>query len=182
MHDVAVGAHAYQPSAYQPSACQPSACRPGLAWPGLQGYLEATGEQQAAYKELAAADAVAAAAIEQRTARLRQLQETLVQVGGAGPGAETGIAAHAGWQATPQRYELGATSHNAPRCHAHTSHRLPAVQWRGRIVANSGEWQRRNAALEAEKEAVLGHHTGLKAALSRFRAAQEARLKQMCVS
>jgi hypothetical protein len=54
----------------------------GLAWPGLQGYLEATGEQQAAYKELAAADAVAAAAIEQRTARLRQLQETLVQVGG----------------------------------------------------------------------------------------------------
>jgi hypothetical protein len=56
------------------------------------------------------------------------------------------------------------------------------VQWRGRIVANSGEWQRRNAALAAEKEAVLGHHTGLKAALSRFRAAQEARLKQMCVS
>jgi hypothetical protein len=67
-------------------------------------------------------------------------------------------------------------------CHTHPTHWLPAVQWRGRIVANSGEWQRRNTALAAEKEAVLGHHTGLKAALARFRTAQEARLKQMCVS
>lgn len=47
-------------------------------------------------------------------------------------------------------------------------------------MANSGEWQRRNAALAREKEAVLGHHTALKGALARFRAAQEARLKQMC--
>lgn len=52
----------------------------------LQSYVEATGEQEAAFRELAAVDAETAAAIAQRTARLRQLQETLVQVGG-----------HAGW-------------------------------------------------------------------------------------
>lgn len=58
----------------------------------------------------------------------------------------------------------------------------PTLQWRGRIVANSNEWQRRNSALAREKEAVLGHHTALKAALAAFRRAQEARLRQMCVS
>lgn len=56
------------------------------------------------------------------------------------------------------------------------------LQWRGRVVANSNEWQRRNSALSREKEIVLGHHTALKAALAAFRRAQEARLKQMCVS
>ncbi|PRW58825.1 coiled-coil domain-containing 65 [Chlorella sorokiniana] len=98
-----------------------------------RGYLEATGEQEAAYRELAAADAEVAAAIAQRTARLRQMQETL-------------------------------------------------VQWRGRIVTNSSEWQRRNTALAKEKEIVLGHHTALKGALAKFRQGQEARLKQMCVT
>lgn len=52
----------------------------------MQSYVEATGEQEAAYRELATADAEAAAAIAQRTARLRRLQETLVQVGGRGGG------------------------------------------------------------------------------------------------
>lgn len=47
----------------------------------LQSYVEATGAQETAYRELAAADAQAAEAIAQRTARLRQLQETLAQVG-----------------------------------------------------------------------------------------------------
>lgn len=46
----------------------------------FQNYVAATGEQEAEYKELVAADAVAAEAIRQRTARLRQLQETLAQV------------------------------------------------------------------------------------------------------
>ena len=55
-------------------------------------------------------------------------------------------------------------------------------QWRGRIVANSREWQRRNGSLAAEKEAVLAHHTALKAQLARSRAAQEARLRQMSVA
>ncbi|KAL4434150.1 hypothetical protein ABPG75_000591 [Micractinium tetrahymenae] len=96
-------------------------------------YLEAMGPQDAAYRELAQADAAAGEAIEQRTARLRQLQATL-------------------------------------------------AQWRGRVVTNSNEWQRRNSALAREKEVVLGHHTALKAALAAFRRAQEARLKQMCVS
>lgn len=48
----------------------------------LQSYVEDTGAQEAAFRELAAADAAAADAIAQRTARLRQLQETLAQVGG----------------------------------------------------------------------------------------------------
>ena len=48
--------------------------------PALQAFEEATGERQAAYRDLAAADAAAAEAIAQRTARLAQLQETLVQV------------------------------------------------------------------------------------------------------
>lgn len=49
-------------------------------------------------------------------------------------------------------------------------------------MANSNEWQRRNAALAKEKESVLGHHMALKGALAKFRQAQEARLKQMCVA
>lgn len=49
-------------------------------------------------------------------------------------------------------------------------------------MTNSGEWQRRNAALGAEKEAVLRRHTALKGELARFRAAQEARLRQMSVA
>jgi len=56
------------------------------------------------------------------------------------------------------------------------------AQWRGRIVHNSGEWERQNAALAREKEAMLGHHSALKAALARFRQGQEARLRQMCAS
>ena len=56
------------------------------------------------------------------------------------------------------------------------------LQWRGRIVANTNEWQRHNAALAKEKEIVLGHHTALKGALAKFRQGQEARLKQMCVA
>lgn len=98
-----------------------------------RSYLDATGDQEAAYRELASADSEAAQAIEQRTARLRQLQQTL-------------------------------------------------AQWRGRVVTNSNEWTRRNAALAREKEIVLGHHTALKAALATFRRAQEAKLKQMSVS
>jgi hypothetical protein len=58
----------------------------------------------------------------------------------------------------------------------------PGLQWRGRIVANSSEWQRRNAALAQEKEVVLAQHTALNAELARSRAAQEARLRQMCVA
>lgn len=50
------------------------------------------------------------------------------------------------------------------------------------MVTNSNEWQRRNMALAREKEIVLGHHTSLKGALASFRRAEEARLKQMCVS
>ena len=49
-------------------------------------------------------------------------------------------------------------------------------------MTNSRDWQQRNAALAKEKEIVLGHHTALKAALAGFRQAQEARLRQMCVS
>ncbi|GAB4816779.1 hypothetical protein N2152v2_003825 [Parachlorella kessleri] len=56
------------------------------------------------------------------------------------------------------------------------------AQWRGRIVHNSGEWDRQNAALAREKEAMLGHHSALKAALARFRQGQEARLRQICAS
>ncbi|PSC75832.1 flagellar associated [Micractinium conductrix] len=44
-----------------------------------RSYVEDTGAQEAAFRELAAADAAAADAIAQRTARLRQLQETLAQ-------------------------------------------------------------------------------------------------------
>ncbi len=42
--------------------------------------MDTTSGQDAVYRELAAADARAAKAIAQRTARLRQLQETLAQV------------------------------------------------------------------------------------------------------
>lgn len=49
-------------------------------------------------------------------------------------------------------------------------------------MANTDEWQRRNAALAREKELVLGHHTALKGALARSRRAQDARLKQMAVA
>ena len=72
------------------------------------------------------------------------------------------------------------------QCHTDAPPNRPSVaallQWRGRIMANSNEWQRRNAALAKEKEIVLGHHTALKGALAKFRQAQEARLKQMCVA
>lgn len=73
----AAAAHAWHCMAYAGSTCShlPQT---------QQGYVEATGEQEAAYRQLAAADAVAAEAIAQRTARLRLLQETLVQVGAWG--------------------------------------------------------------------------------------------------
>lgn len=156
--------------------------------PTPQEYLEATGTQDAAYRELAQADAAAGEAIAQRTARLRQLQQTLVQVGigrEAGCRGSTGAwlqgACDRGWAASRvlrirDRMRLCAVA-------GLTTSRGPwPLQWRGRVVANSNEWQRRNSALAREKEVVLGHHTALKAALAAFRRTQEARLKQMCVS
>lgn len=48
--------------------------------------MDATGEKEAAYRELAAADAEAGEAIAHHTARLKHLQDTLAQVGAlAGP-------------------------------------------------------------------------------------------------
>lgn len=56
------------------SACLPSACLL------LQSYQEGTGEQNDAYRSLAAADEQAAGAVDQRTDKLRGMQQALVQV------------------------------------------------------------------------------------------------------
>jgi hypothetical protein len=46
----------------------------------LQSYQEGTGEQNDAYRSLAAADDQAAGAVDQRTEKLRGMQQALVQV------------------------------------------------------------------------------------------------------
>jgi hypothetical protein len=131
-----------------------------------QRFHEATGEQEDAYRQLAAADEEAAQAIAQRTARLRGLQQALVQVRQR--------------PARPRSANCHPSACSLIPMPASRSRLLP--QWRGRIVANSNEWQRRNGALAREKEIVLGHHTALKSALARSRDEQQARLKKMCVS
>ncbi len=138
--------------------------------------MEATGTQDTACRQLAQIDEAAAEALAQRTARLRQLQATLVQVGSVGRAVPLHICSRVPGSHWCCSCQTALFSNPVSAWHPRT------LQWRGRIVANSNEWQRRNSALAREKEAVLGHHTALKAALAAFRRAQEARLKQMCVS